>query len=84
MTVKIAIKILDFWINQREEKIKELDTKFDFKDSELTKTLLENEKIIIDNLKMIKKELVPKCRHPKKMQDTCKGVKYCMSCNLDL
>lgn len=84
MTVKKAIKLLDFWITQREEKIKELDTKFNFKDSELQSVLFENEKIIISNLKLIKKQLIPKCRHPKNMQDTCKGVKYCMNCNTDL
>ena len=84
MTVKKAIKILDLWITEREEKIKELDTKFNFKDSELTGVLFDNEKIIINNLKMIKKELVPKCSHPKKYLDTCKGVKYCTNCNLDL
>ncbi len=26
----------------------------------------------------------PNCRHPKKMQDTCDGVLYCMDCNEDL
>lgn len=26
----------------------------------------------------------PNCKHPKKMQDTCKGQKYCMDCNEDL
>lgn len=84
MTVKIAIKILDLWIIERKEKIIELDRDFNFNDSELEAVLLENEKIIINNLKMIKKELVPNCKHPKNMQDTCAGTKYCMNCNLDL
>ena len=26
----------------------------------------------------------PNCKHPKKMQDTCKGKRYCMNCNKDL
>lgn len=26
----------------------------------------------------------PKCKHPKKMQDICKGQRYCMNCNEDL
>ena len=26
----------------------------------------------------------PTCKHPKKMQDTCDGVLYCMDCNEDL
>ncbi len=29
-------------------------------------------------------EKKPKCSHPKKMQDTCKGQRYCMNCNEDL
>jgi len=84
MVIKKAITMLDLWINQREEKIQELDTKFNFKDSELHTTLLENEKIIINNLKLIRKEIIPNCKHPKNMRDTCKGVKYCMDCNMDL
>ena len=84
MTVKKAIKILDWWINQREEQIKKLDTEYKFNDSEITKVLFENEKTIIDNLKLIKKEIVPNCIHPKNMRDKCGGVVYCMDCNLDL
>jgi len=81
MSVKKAIKLLDWWINQREEKIKEIPN---FKDIEVATTLLENEKTIIKNLKLIKKELVPNCKHPKNMRDTCDGMVYCMNCNLDL
>ena len=39
---------------------------------------------IIANLDLIRKELVPNCKHPKKMHDTCQGQKYCMTCNMDL
>jgi len=81
MSVKKAIKLLDWWINQRKEKIKEIPN---FNDTELGTTLLENEKTIIKNLELIKKELVPNCKHPKNMRDTCDGVQYCMNCNLDL
>ncbi len=84
MTVKKAIKLLDWWIDNREKKIKELETDFNFNDPEIPKILLDNEKTIIENLKLIRKELVPKCKHPKKMRDTCKGVVYCTNCNLDL
>jgi len=84
MTVKKAIKLLDWWINDRETKIKELETDFNFNDPEIPKVLLNNEKTIIENLKLIRKEIVPNCKHPKKMRDTCKGVEYCMNCNLDL
>jgi len=84
MTMLKALKILDWWIAQREEQIKKLDTEYKFNDSEITTVIFKNEKTIIDNLKLIRDELVPKCTHPKKMQDTCAGVKYCMDCNCDL
>ena len=84
MTIKKAIKILDWWITQRTDQIKKLDTQFKFNDSEITKVLFENEKTIIDNLKLIKKEIVPNCKHPKNMRDKCGGMEYCMDCNLDM
>lgn len=84
MVIKKAIKLLDWWINHREEKIRELGTTINFNDSELQSTILENEKIVINNLKLIRKELIPNCRHPKNMRDTCKGIEYCMDCNMDL
>ena len=30
------------------------------------------------------KQIQTNCKHPKKMQDICGGVKYCMNCNMDL
>ena len=39
----------------------------------------------IENLKLVLKELVPNCKHPKKMRDGGPdGVAYCMNCNMDL
>lgn len=32
----------------------------------------------------IKKNIQPKCKHPKKMQDVCEGQRYCMNCNMDI
>lgn len=58
MTVKKAIKIIDWWINEREESIQKLETDFNFNDPEIPKVLLNNEKVIIENLKLIRKELV--------------------------
>ncbi len=84
MTVKNAIKLLDLWIEHREESIKKLNTENIFNDSSITKTLVDCDQRIIDNLKLIKKEIVPNCKHPKNMRDTCKGVEYCMNCNLDM
>ncbi len=64
--------------------IKELEEGDLFKDKEITKVFVDNDKRVIENLNLIKKEIVPNCKHPKKMHDICKGQKYCMSCNLDL
>lgn len=84
MTLKKGIKMIDLWIEHREESIKKLETENIFNDASITKTLVDCDKRIIDNLKLIKKEIVPNCKHPKKMQDICKGQKYCMNCNMDL
>jgi len=87
MTIKKAIKILDWWIKHKKQSTQKLKQEWDYdanKITELAKALIESEEIAINNLERIKKELIPKCTHPKKMQDTCAGVKYCMSCNWDL
>ncbi len=82
MTILKALKLINWWIAQRENVIKELF--LDCKDSETMIIIRDSEKTIISNLKLIRDELTPKCKHPKKMQDTCGGVKYCMDCNCDL
>ncbi len=81
MTVPKALKLINWWIAQRENILKEV---LNFNDSEITTIIHNSEKTIISNLKLIRGELVPKCKHPKKMQDTCNGQKYCMACNWDL
>ena len=49
------------------------------------KILLDVDKTIIANLESVRKELVPKCSHPKNMQDVdSNGNRYCMDCNWDL
>lgn len=36
-------------------------------------------------LKILKKEIAPNCKHPKKLRDVDPdGNPYCMGCNLDL
>ncbi|KKK72421.1 hypothetical protein LCGC14_2904040 [marine sediment metagenome] len=32
----------------------------------------------------ILKEIKTNCKHPKKYQDVCEGIRYCTNCNLDL
>ena len=35
-------------------------------------------------LKFIRSQIVPKCKHPKKMRDHDEKGRYCMNCNWDL
>ena len=45
------------------------------------KALMDSDKTIIENLELIRKELVPNCKHPKKMIDkTADGQWYCRNC----
>lgn len=94
MTVKKAIKLLDWWIENREKNLKVItakvikenainaDTEFEF--PKIYNAILGNEQAVIKNLKLIRKKIIPNCKHPKRMHDMCDGIKYCMSCNLDL
>ena len=86
MTVNKAIKILDWWIDQKKHSMEKLKMEWDGSDDyEVTKTLLNADRISISNLETLKNELVPDCKHPKKMNDrTPDGQLYCMNCNLDL
>ena len=87
MTVKKAIKMLDWWIDQRKQARKEFKKNWDYKTEveDVAKAMLKSEETMIYNLEKIRAELVPKCKHPKKMIDTLPdGQKYYMNCNLDL
>jgi len=89
MTVKKAIEILDWILNNKTKTIEEfykpniIDSKYDLSEN-LYRTLLEIAKTDVYNLEVVKKQLVPDCKHPPEMHDVCKGQKYCMACNMDL
>jgi len=91
MTTKKAIKILD-WLIEQETTLAEgfVDVKHSWNQDfdcmrDLAKSLSDSKRNEIYALHLIKKELVPKCGHPKKMQDVdSKGNRYCMDCNWDL
>ena len=87
MSIKKAIKILDWGIEQKIQGMTTLQKEWHDSDDTygIEKTLLDSDKTIITNLELIKKELVPNCTHPKKMRDrTSDGQWYCMNCNFDL
>jgi hypothetical protein len=87
MSVKKTIKILDWWINQKKQGIKKLESEWNVSenDYDVTRTLLSVDKTIVANLEKIRSELIPNCKHPMNMQDKDPaGHKYCMNCNWDL
>ncbi len=88
MTVKKAIQILDWWINHKKKSMEELLQKWNYNSespTDVEKLLVDTTNTDVSNLETIRAELVPNCKHPKKMIDTLPdGLKYCMSCNLDL
>lgn len=90
MTVKKAIQILDWWIDHKQKTIEKLRKDWNIDDINKTtgteKIIFDAEKTEISNLEVIKKELVPDCKHPKEDIDLDPETKkpYCMACNLDL
>ncbi|MDH3617555.1 MAG: hypothetical protein OEM89_02395 [Nitrosopumilus sp.] len=87
MTLQKALKIIDWWINQKRRAIEHLEKEWDYTTDSLGvgKTLLDMDRIVISNLEKIRKELTPNCKHPKKMRDKAPNGKwYCMNCNSDL
>jgi hypothetical protein len=89
MTVKKAIEILDWWINHKKQSmehfLKEWHLEIYDKATGVAKLLFESDKVAISNLETILAELVPDCKHPKKMRDRLPdGQWYCMNCNMDL
>ena len=89
MSVKNAIKILDWWIKHKKQGMDELKTKWNYRDYDdaigVTKIIIDMDKTILYNLEKIRSEIVPNCKHSKKMRDRAPdGQWYCMNCNLDL
>ncbi len=89
MTLVKAIKRLDYYLCEKtkhHEEIYSLERSFSQKDpfeiAQLIRKNLESELVI---LKMLRTQIVPECKHPKKYQDRMKnGSLYCMNCNIDL
>lgn len=91
MTVKKALEKIDFLIEYEKKmqnamadpgKSWNIGTP-NIKD--LANTLSDSHRSSVRILDDIKKELVPNCKHPKKMRNrTSDGQWYCMNCNLDL
>ena len=90
MTTKKAIKILSWVLDNKTKTVKEfyepelLRAKSELC-ADLYRTLLKTTETDIYNLQVVKEQLIPNCKHPKKMRDRAPDGKwYCMNCNLDL
>lgn len=91
MTTKKAIKILDWLIEQQTNRAEGfVDSKHSWNQGsdcigDLAKSLADSIQNEIQVLQILRKEIVPDCKHPKKMQDVdANGNRYCMNCNMDL
>ena len=88
MSVKKAIKMLDWWIKLKRHNLEEFKKKGEAIKSldvyDLYPVVYKLDETTLYNLAKIKVELTPKCRHAKKYHDMSGGIKYCMNCNLEL
>lgn len=87
MTSKKAVKIVEMLLEKKISLRRGL-TKPENKWPDMTGKIVHDLQTSlgreIDWLKLLKKEIAPPCKHPKKMHDMCGGQKYCMNCNMDL
>jgi hypothetical protein len=90
LTLKKAVDIIDFTIKRKLE-IREGfidptkswnrgDPNISVVSTELGRILSED----VEILKLIRSQMIPKCKHPKKMRDYDGNGWYCMNCNWDL
>lgn len=88
MTSKKAVQIIDRFIENRIQHIADLQTPEHSWGNGITAKMVEQdiERMTreISWFNILRKEIVPNCKHPKEMHDICKGQKYCMICNMDL
>jgi len=91
MTVKNALKILDGYYERKlslknglQDPTKSWNLGHDLA-SQVAEMFADHMELDLEVLDSIKKQIQPKCKHPKKMQDIdSNGNRYCMDCNLDL
>ena len=87
MTVKKAIEICDYLIAvhlKNSAGIRELIKDWTSDTKGLGTEIAQVHECVAAALELLKAQLVPKCKHPKKMRDGKKGERYCMKCNMDL
>jgi len=87
MSVKIAIEIIDKLIEGHlrcSKSMREKTKDWTDQPGNLARAIAEVQEDIVKALIVIKKNIQPNCKHPKKMRDGKPGERYCMNCNLDM
>ena len=91
MVTKKALQLLEFLIvyeTRMHNAMADPSKSWNIENDSIKKlagTLSDCHKENLEVLNLLKKELLPNCKHPKKMRDkTVNGQWYCMNCNLDL
>ena len=88
MSVKKAIRIIDGLITahlKNAQLFKDRVKDWDSPAKDLGLGIADDRIGMAEVLSLVKKELVPNCKHPKKMRDkSADGQWYCMNCNTDL
>lgn len=88
MTTKKSVKIVEM-LHEKKTSLKEdLEKPENNWGDGIVAGLIQTELSSLTNeiewLKILKKEIAPNCKHPKKYLDRIKDQWYCMNCNLDL
>jgi len=88
MTSKKAVQIVEMLLERKIRHKQDLEKPENDWGTDAVGRLVQTKITSLSNeigwLQALKKEMAPQCKHPKKMQDMCKGQKYCMNCNMDL
>jgi len=87
MTYKKAIKMLDMLIEahlKNSKGLRELIQDWKSNTQGLGEGIASIHEDVAACLVLIKKEIIPNCKHPKNMRDGKPGHRYCMNCNWDM
>lgn len=88
MTVANAIEICDILIEshlKNSKGIRELAKDWEADSpKKMAITIAEVHEDVAKCILLIKENIQPNCKHPKKMRDGKKGERYCMACNMDM
>ncbi len=90
LTLKKAVEIIDYTIKRKleiREGFIDPQKSWNMGETNISGITMELGRILseyVEILKLIRSQMVPKCKHPKKMRDHDGKGWYCMNCNWDL